>query len=61
MATVRIAGRENGEGLKLRRNEAPVAAPRIGRPPWTEYLRTYGILVALLALVVAVDVGDSSF
>jgi ribose transport system permease protein len=61
MATVRIAGGENGDGLELRRNEAPVAAPRIGRRPWTEYLRTYGILLALLALVVAVDVGDSSF
>jgi ribose transport system permease protein len=61
MATVRIAGSENGDGLELRRNEAPVAAPRIGRPPWSEYLRTYGILVALLALVVAVDVGDPSF
>jgi ribose transport system permease protein len=61
MAIVRIAAGDNGDGLASRRDETAGAAPRITRLPWTEYLRTYGILLALLALVVAVDVGDPSF
>jgi ribose transport system permease protein len=61
MTIVRTAASGDGDGRTFRRNEAPGAAPRIRRLPWTGYLRTYGILLALLALVAAVDVGDHSF
>jgi ribose transport system permease protein len=61
MTIARIARGDDGTGLAFRRNGADGAAPRTRRRPWTEYLRTYGILLALLALVIAVEVGNPSF
>jgi ribose transport system permease protein len=61
MAIVRIADGADGAGLAFGREEASAAAPRTGRAAWTAYLRTYGILLALLALIAAVEVGDPSF
>jgi ribose transport system permease protein len=61
MAIVRTAGSDDGDGLTFGGSDDPAAAPGLRRARWSEYLRTYGILLALLALVVAVAIGDPSF
>lgn len=61
MSIARIAAGGTGDGLRSRRNAAADATPQMPRPWWREHLRTYGIILSLLFLVVAVDVGDHSF